>query len=102
MSMFDVLKAGFMGFGLCVGLEILVFYLAGTFLKVSRRNFIRVFVLAGVASFVAVDLLLYYRIVYVEIPQPMLFLSGCIGGWLAGVFFGLTHFKANLVRLLPG
>jgi hypothetical protein len=100
MSVLHVVKAAFMGFGLCVGVQILVFFIAGAYLKISRRNFVRVFVPAAVASFAAVDLLLYIKIICVRIPEPMSFLSGTVGGWLAGVFFGLSLFKSNLTRLL--
>ena len=95
-----ILKAGFLGFGLSLGVQFLVFYLAGQFLGASIRHFIRVFLLAAVASFLAVDLLLYIRIPTYEGPHSQLFLVGCIGGWLGGLASGLTQMRGYLLRFL--
>jgi hypothetical protein len=57
-----LLKAGFMGFALCLGVLMLVFYVLGIFMQVSERNFMRLFLVAGLISFVALDLFLYYKI----------------------------------------
>ena len=95
-----ILKGGFMGFALSLGVLVLVFYIVGAFVKVSSKNFVRVFILAGVASFIAVYVLLHYRIrVAAPSPDAALFLAGCVGGWLAGIVSGLTQMKSLLLRL---
>lgn len=100
MDVLAILKAGFMGFALSLGVQMLTFFIIGTFTGVMRRRFLRVFLLAAIASFLAVDLLLYYRIKILQIPEPQVFLSGCVGGWLAGIFSGLTQFKGILIGFL--
>ncbi len=94
-----LIKAGFLGFALSLGVLILVFYLVGSFVRVARHNFVRVFVLAAVASFVVMDLFLYYKIRISQIPDAQLFLAGCVGGWLGGIFSGLTQMKGLLLNL---
>jgi hypothetical protein len=93
------LKAGFMGFALAMGVLILVFYLVGGFVRVSQRNFIRIFVLGSLASFLIMDVFLYYKIRVVGIPDAQLFLTGCVGGWLSGILSGLTTVKRFLLTL---
>jgi hypothetical protein len=93
-----LVKAGFLGFALSLGVVMLVFFVVGRLLRISERNFVRVFILAAVVSFAVIDLFLYYKIRIVRVPDAELFLSGCIGGWLGGIFAGLTHLK----RLLLG
>jgi hypothetical protein len=95
-----MLKAGFMGFALSLGVQMLVFYLAGTFLGTARTAFMRVFLLGTVASFLAVDALLYYRIYVLHIPEASVFLAGCVGGWLSGIAFGFIQIRSYLVRFL--
>ena len=95
-----VLKAGFMGFALSLGCLLLVFYVAGTMLKISQRRFVRVFVLAGIVSFAAVDAYLYYKIRVRAITPAQLFLVGCIGGWIGGIFFGLINARTFLMSAL--
>lgn len=99
MDFFVILKGGFMGFALSLGVLILVFYIVGAFVKISSKNFVRVFILAGVASFVAVYVLLHYRISVSPTPDAPLFLAGCVGGWLAGIVSGLTQMKSLLLKL---
>lgn len=94
-----ILKAGFMGFVLSAGVLILVFYVVGGFVTVSRKNFVRVFVLGAVASFLAVYFFLWYRISSYQGPEAQIFLAGCVGGWLAGIFSGLTTMKRLLLSL---
>jgi len=98
-DLFLVVKAGFMGFGVSLGAQMLVFYVAGALWAVSRKYFRRVFVLAAVVSFLAVYALLHYKIRVVQNPEALLFLSGCVGGWLGGIFSGLTHVKPFLLGL---
>lgn len=93
-----VVRAGFMGFVLAVGVLLLVFYLVGAALRVARKHFLRVFFLAAVVSFVAVYVYLHYQIRVMQVAQPEPFLVGCIGGWLAGICFGIL----NLKRFLAG
>ncbi len=99
MDILFLLKAGFMGFALCVGMQMLVFYLIGRYMPVSERNFMRIFILAGVISFLALDLFLYYRITVDQVPNAEIFLAGCIGGWLGGVVSGLSHMKRFLLSM---
>lgn len=94
-----LIKAGFLGFALSLGVLMLVFYIVGSFLRVWQKNFVRVFILAAVVSFVVVDLFLYYKIRVSQIPNPELFLAGCVGGWLGGIFSGLTQMKRFLLSL---
>ena len=93
------LKAGFMGFALAMGVLMLVFYLVGGFLRLSHKNFIRVFLLGGLASFLVMDAFLYYKIRVVATPDASLFLAGCVGGWLSGVLSGLTTLKKFLLTM---
>ncbi len=94
-----LLKAGFMGYALCLGVQMLAFYVVGMFLSVSERTFIRVFVVASLVSFLALDLFLYYKITIDQGPNPQIFLAGCIGGWLGGIVSGLTHIKRFLLSM---
>ena len=94
-----LIKAGFLGFALSLVVLMLVFYIVGSFLRVWQKNFVRVFILAAVVSFVVVDLFLYYKIRVSQIPDAQLFLTGCVGGWLGGIFSGLTHMKRFLISL---
>lgn len=100
MDFMAVLRAGFMGFALALGVQMLVFYLAGAFLGVSRKAFIRVFALAAIASFIAVDVLLYYRIHILQVSEAVVLLSGCVGGWLSGLTFCFMQMRSYLTRLL--
>ncbi|MBI5568506.1 MAG: hypothetical protein HY914_01025 [Desulfomonile tiedjei] len=92
-------KAGFTGFALGIGVLILVFYLVGAFVRVTRKNFVRVFVAAALLSFLAVDLFLYHKIRSMGGTEAQLFLAGCIGGWLGGILAGLTNMKGLLLGL---
>jgi len=100
MDLTLVMKAGFTGFALSVGSLMLVFYIIGGVLRLSRRHFIRVFIAAGFASFVTVDVYLYYKLAMAGAQQPQVYLAGCVGGWLAGIFFGLTNLKGLLLKTL--
>lgn len=102
MDMFVPIKAGFLGFILSVGIEILVFYVVGNVKGLRGQSFTRVFILAAVAAFLAVDIFLYYRVYLSETVQSQMFLVGCIGGWVGGIFFGLTQLKPLLRSLLAG
>jgi hypothetical protein len=93
MEILFLLKAGFMGFALCLGVQMLMFFLIGRYMLVSERTFMRIFILAGVISFLALDFFLYYRITVDQVPNAEIFLAGCIGGWLGGIVSGLTHMK---------
>jgi hypothetical protein len=95
-----MLRAGFMGFALSLGMQMLVFFVSGTLFKISRKNFIRVFIFGVLISFLAVDALLYYRINILHVPDAPIFLAGSIGGWIAGVAFGLIQFRQYLNRFL--
>jgi hypothetical protein len=94
-----LLKAGFSGFALSLGVLILMFYVIGSLVRVGQKNFVRVFILAAVVSFVVVDLFLYYKIRVSQVPNAQLFLTGCVGGWLGGIFSGLTQMKRFLLNL---
>ncbi|MBI5252049.1 MAG: hypothetical protein HY912_21350 [Desulfomonile tiedjei] len=99
MNVFLLLKAGFSGFALSLGALMLVFYVVGAFLRVTERNFLRVFMLAGIASFVATYVFLHLKIAAYQESDAMLFLAGCVGGWLSGILSGLTHMKRLLLWL---
>jgi uncharacterized protein with PQ loop repeat len=99
MDIFLIIKAGFMGFALCLGVLFLVFFLVGFIVRVTEKNFARVFILAALASFVAIDLFLYYKIVVSRVPGAPIFLAGSVGGWLAGITSGLTNMKRFLTTL---
>jgi len=94
-----LLKAGFMGYALSLGVQMLMFYIIGMFLRISERNFIRVFIVAGFVSFLSLDMFLYYKIVIDQGPNPEIFLAGCLGGWLGGIVSGLTHLKKFLLSM---
>jgi hypothetical protein len=98
MDIVFFLKAGFMGFALSVGVIMLVFFVTGRVVRLSPRNFIRVFVMAAVASFIVVDVFLYYKITIAQIPNAQAFLPPCIGGWIGGIVSGLTNLKSILLR----
>ena len=102
MNFMVILKGGFLGFALSVGVQMLVFYVAGTFLRQPARSFLRLFFLAGVASFVAVYLFLHFQIRGLQTvdADTTLFLSGCIGGWLGGIVAGMTNLRRVLLNFL--
>ncbi|MFH1113380.1 MAG: hypothetical protein V1792_05620 [Pseudomonadota bacterium] len=95
-----ILKAGFMGFALSLGTLLLVFYIAGIVLNVSGKYFMRVFILACIAAFAAVDAYLYYKIRVSLVEHAQFFLVGCIGGWLGGMLFSVTNLRQFLRRTL--
>jgi hypothetical protein len=100
MDITFLMKAGFVGFSLSIGVLMLVFFLLGSLLKISQQHFTRVFVLAGVFSFLFTDLFLYYKIQVSQIAGAQLFLAGCVGGWLGGIIFGLTQMNRLLRNFL--
>jgi len=95
-----LIKAGFMGFAASTGAICVLFLLAGNILKINRRRFNGVYLLAGVVSFVTIYLLLHMKIISSGIETPQVFLTGVIGGWLASILFGLTQFKRFLISFL--
>jgi hypothetical protein len=99
MDILILLKAGFIGFAMCLGVQMLVFFLIGRYMAVSERNFMRIFILAGVISFLALDFFLYYRITVNQVPNAEIFLAGCVGGWLGGIVSGLTHMKRFILSI---
>jgi hypothetical protein len=94
------LKAGFMGFSVSLGVQLLGFYLLGTLLGLEKRSFIKAFTLVAVVSFLAVYVLLHYKTQDYQAAHALLFLAGCVGGWLGGIFSGLTSLRGTLMRLL--
>lgn len=100
MDIFFLLKAGFAGFSISAGAQMLVFYFAGSVLRISHRHFSQVFLLAGIFSFLLVDLFLYYKIWVSQELNSQFFLVGCIGGWFSGIFFGLTQMNRLLRTFL--
>lgn len=100
MDLTVILKAGFMGFALSIGVQILVFYAAAKSFGVTKARFVRVFVLAAVVSFLVVDLFLYYKIRVSDIPDAQMFLAGCVGGWFAGLMSGLTQLRRFLLQIM--
>ena len=55
-----ILKGGFMGFALSLGMQMICFYMAG-FTGISKDNFVSVFIAAGIASFASVFGLLMHQ-----------------------------------------
>lgn len=100
MDIFLPLKAGFMGFALALGVQLLVFYLLGSLAGVTKRSFVKAFSVAAMASFLAVYLLLHYKTRGYEPAEAHLFLAGCVGGWLGGVFSGFTSLRRTLIGFL--
>lgn len=94
-----ILKGAFLSFGLCVGVQLPVFYFAGNFLGISRKYFRRVFWFAAVISFLAVYIVLHFKVKDFA-ADGQLFLSGYVGGWLAGLAFGVTQLKPVLLSVL--
>jgi hypothetical protein len=102
MDALYLLKSAFSGFALCVGALMLTFFVLGTTLRLSKRHFNRVFLAAGICSFLLADAFLYYKIVAARIENPSIFLLGNVSGWLSGIFFGLTRMKHILAGFLKG
>jgi len=75
-----ILKGGFAGFALALGMQLLGFYVAGFFLKASKRNFTPVFIATAIASFFMVGGFLQYQMHVSAAPEFPLLLAGCIGG----------------------
>lgn len=99
MNVILLLKAGFLGFALSMGPLMLVFYVVGGFLRITERTFVRVFMLGGIVSFLMTYVFLHLKIGSYQDADAMLFLAGCVGGWLSGIISGLTHMKRLLVGL---
>lgn len=99
MNVILLLKAGFLGFALSMGPLMLVFYVVGGFLRITERNFFRVFMLGGIVSFLMAYVFLHLKIGSYQDTDAMLFLAGCVGGWLSGILSGLTHMKRLLLGL---
>ncbi len=102
MDTIYLLKSAFAGFALCVGTLMLTFLIFGRILGVSRKYFVRTFILGGVSSFLVADAFLYYKIVIRHVEDPSIFLLGNVAGWLSGIFFGLTQMKKVLHGFLKG
>jgi hypothetical protein len=94
------LKGGFLGFAICFGSLILVFFVSGTFVGSRVSHFIKVFTLGGVVSFALVYAFLHLKITVQQEHADILFLTGTIGGWFAGIMSGLTQLKSVLLRML--
>lgn len=99
MNILLLLKAGFLGFALSLGALMLVFFIVGKFTSISGRNFMRVFLLAGIVSFFIIYVFLHFKLTDYRDMDAMLFLTGCVGGWLSGIISGLTHMKKLLLNL---
>jgi hypothetical protein len=99
MNVILLLKAGFLGFALSMGPLMLVFYVVGGFLRITERTFVRVFMLGGIVSFLMTYVFLHLKIGSYQDTDAMVFLAGCVGGWLSGIISGLTHMKRLLVGL---
>jgi len=100
MDIFLLLKSSFACFALCTGALMLCFFVFGSLLKVSATQFSRVFLVGALFSFLLTDLFLYYKIVSSRVDNAELFLVGTVGGWLGGIFFGLTQLNPLLKSLL--
>jgi len=100
MDIFYLLKSAFAGFALCLGPLMLTFFVLGQVLGLSKRYFIRAFLLGAICSFLLIDGFLYYKIVMSCVENPNIFLVGNVAGWLSGIFFGLTQMKNLLSSFL--
>lgn len=100
MDLMLPLKAGFMGFAVALGVQLLGFYLLGALVGLQKSSFIKAFTLTGIASFVGVYLLLRYKTPDYQSAQALLFLAGCVGGWLGGIFSCLTSLRRTLIGFL--
>lgn len=78
----------------------LTFSVLGTVSGLSKRYFVRAFIVAGICSFLLADAFLYYKIILEHVENPSIFLLGNVAGWLSGIFFGLTQMKDLLSRFL--
>jgi hypothetical protein len=100
MDLMLLMKAGFAGFALAVGVIMLTFYVAGWILRIGRTNYKRVMILGCLASFLVIDSFLYYKTRIGGIQDGQLFLAGCVGGWLGGLTFVSTQLKRFLLDCL--
>ncbi|MFC1834634.1 hypothetical protein ACFL2Q_07865 [Thermodesulfobacteriota bacterium] len=100
MDFLQMVKSGFMGFALSLGVLILVFYVSGAFLGVTRKWYVRVLTLGGIASFVAVYILLKYKLSNTPEALTPIYFAAYVGGWLGGLFSGMTQMKSTLTKLL--
>lgn len=99
MDYIVLLKGSFFGYALCLGTLMVVFFLVGSFRKLTAKDFNRVFLLAAIASFLVVDGFLYYKVRVDQAPQSPFFGAGVVGGWLGGIFSGLTHMRRFLLTM---
>jgi hypothetical protein len=102
MSVFLIIKAGFIGFILALGPLILVFYLFGAYLGLPERKFTRLFLIAAIVSFGLMYWLLQSKMAGPGQPMAPTYFSGVVGGWLGGLAAGATTIKPVLIRLARG
>ena len=100
MDYTSILKGAAIGFILCTTVQLPVFYFAGFFLGLPRAHFRRVFLLAAILSFVAVYAVFRYKVQDLAIARADTFVGAYVGGWLAGLVFGVTQLKPTLVKFL--
>jgi hypothetical protein len=93
-----IMRGGFAGFALSLGMQLLGFYVAGFYLKVTKENFTAVFIAVVIASFFMVCGFLMYKMRVSDTSEFPLLLAGCVGGWLGAIVFGLTRGKSLLLR----
>ena len=99
MDFIMILKGGFIGFVLSLGMQLLCFYMARFFSGISKEHFVAVFIAAGLASATSVCAFLLPEIRASATPEFTFLLLGCVGGWLLGILLGLTYAKPLLIRL---
>lgn len=98
MDFAAIFKGGFAGFALSLGMQLLGFYVARFYLKVTKENFTAVFITVAIASFFMVCGFLTYKMRVTDTSEFPLLLAGCVGGWLSAIVFGLTRGKSLLLR----
>jgi len=99
MEFHVILNGALVGFVMSMGMQTLAFYTARFFSGISKENFGIVFIAAGVASFTMVCASLLHEFRASSIPEFLIFLPACVGGWLVGILLGLTYAKPLLIRL---
>ena len=100
MDLTSILKGAFVGFILCITVQAPVFYFAGYFLGLTRAHFRRVFLMAAILSFVAVYVVFRYKAPDLAMARADTFVGAYVGGWLAGLVFGVTQMKGFLSKFL--
>lgn len=99
MNWLLIVKAGFIGFSISVGVMMLVFYVAGFLMKVTQRHFLTLFAIGVVSSLVALYGVVQLRAPNYEGLDLSLFSAGSLGGWIGGIMSSLTSLRRILINM---